>query len=154
MLRCMDFQGASQPSDCLREEGIMDEFDEKVFYGAQWLDYVRPAWWVEFDLEIFELNDPLNCVIGQVFGSYSQVFTHLDGAHEFAVEMGFVANLNPGAAPAFRYTNRAGYDIPFHMSDLEYAFLENAWRDLIIERQDRAWMTCNDECCAPLGDAS
>ena len=111
----------------------MDEFDEKVFYGAQWLDYVRPAWWVEFDLEIFELNDPLNCVIGQVLGNYSQVFTHLDGAHEFAVEMGFVVSFN--SDPAFRYIDRAGYSVSFYVFDLEYAFLENAWRDLIKSRQ-------------------
>ena len=135
MLRCMDFQGASQPSDCLREEGIMDEFDDKVFYGTQWLDAVRPDWWVDFNLEIFSLSDPSTCVIGQVFGSYSRVFTHLDGAHEFAVEMGFVVNLNPGAAPAFRYIDRAGYSVSFYVFDLEYAFLENAWLDLIKSRQ-------------------
>ncbi len=154
MLRCMDFQGASQPSDCLREEGIMSNCTSRVRDGAEWLDVIRPDWWVDFDLEIFSLSDPLNCVIGQVFGRYSDVFTHLDGAHEFAAGMGFVANLNPGDGSAFRYTDRFGYDTPFYMQDLEYAFLENAWRDLIIERQDRAWMTCNDECCAPLGDAS
>lgn len=44
-----------------------DVLDPRVLKGAELLDTKCPGWADRIDLESFELSDPANCVLGQVY---------------------------------------------------------------------------------------
>lgn len=45
---------------------------QRVARGAAQLDGVRPGWEKQIDLEVLDIGSGLDCVWGQVFGSYTK----------------------------------------------------------------------------------
>lgn len=51
---------------------------ERIVNGAELLDYERPGWREEVDLDELNLGDMYNCVLGQFYGSYTTGTRALD----------------------------------------------------------------------------
>src|SRR4051794_29574206 len=60
----------------------------RVAAGAAWLDLHRPGWIGLVDVDLLQLDDPEECVLGQVFGDYRRVDLLTLGE---AIEYGFEA---------------------------------------------------------------
>lgn len=52
---------------------------ERVSAGVALLDKRMPGWREEIDIEIFDMYSPGACILGQLFGGYSQGLTELGG---------------------------------------------------------------------------
>lgn len=51
---------------------------DRIVNGAELLDYERPGWRDEIDLDELNLSDMYNCVLGQVYGSFTAGIRVLD----------------------------------------------------------------------------
>jgi hypothetical protein len=94
----------------------------RVADGAAWLDLHQPGWTALVDVDLLQLDDPQECVLGQVYGDYLTVATLTLGE---AIEYGFesVEVLDDGN----------DVEATLRMDD-EYDALEDAWRALIRQR--------------------
>ena len=105
----------------------VNPYDIRVARGAQFLDAVKPDWIDSIDLDRLNMASPRWCMIGQPFGSYSIVFLwSAYGSQMFAASLGFLAS------------HRESYEEwegPIDHYETECAWLENAWRDLILKRR-------------------
>ncbi len=45
--------------------------DERVAKGSQWLDQKQPGWRQKINIDTLDVESMYNCVLGQVFGSFS-----------------------------------------------------------------------------------
>ena len=101
---------------------------ERAAAGAKLLDAKLPDWWQPHfvDLEKLDLLSARACVLGQVYGVLRNVgdgyavgyYVLLNSSAQMAQELGFL----PMATDFF----------------LDGAYLENAWRDLILSRRVKA----------------
>lgn len=48
-----------------------DKLEQYVQRGERWLDKQDPLWFQKIDLAILDMGDGLDCIIGQLFGNYS-----------------------------------------------------------------------------------
>lgn len=44
--------------------------EQRVAAGATWLDLNAPGWLAQIDLSSLDIEEPCNCVLGQVYGHY------------------------------------------------------------------------------------
>jgi cytochrome P450 len=93
---------------------------ERVARGVAWLDENRPAWDREIDLGRLVLSSPCRCVLGQLYGDYSDapIDARLDG---YDVQRGF---------------NSSGRT--YGERDNDFDALEAEWRRVITERRAAA----------------
>ncbi|TDB90877.1 hypothetical protein E1264_03360 [Actinomadura sp. KC216] len=68
-------------------------FETEIKRGAAYLDRVDPEWVKKIDLDLLSINDPKDCVVGQVFGDFWEwmgYYTSWETVHEhgFAAENG------------------------------------------------------------------
>jgi hypothetical protein len=101
----------------------MNEYDKRVANGIRFLDAVKPDWRESVNLDTFDLSSIFQCIIGQVFGSYNDVFpwiyvneVHVD--FEFAKALGFNGNTSTDEDSEID-------------REAEMAWLENAWREAL-----------------------
>lgn len=96
---------------------------DRVADGAAWLDLHQPGWTALVDVDLLQLDDPEECVLGQVFGDYRRVdLLTLGEAIEYGFESFEVFDVEPGG----------GAD--YQALDADYDALEDAWQDLIGRR--------------------
>lgn len=62
---------------------------QRVAAGVEFLDAQAPGWWERIDLESFRLNSCARCVLGQMFGRYSDGIDELGISYAKAESMGF-----------------------------------------------------------------
>lgn len=91
------------------------------------MDEVRPGWWHEIDLDIFDLSDPSRCVLGQAY----------PGGYGIAINDASIGSKDPIARSSIEYaailygfeaTTGVGYQA-------EIDTLDHIWRELIARRQ-------------------
>jgi len=72
---------------------VLDEIDvmagKRVSAGARWLDEVEPGWAERIDLDDFCLSDGRRCILGQLYGRYSDGLDTHDLEYEEAKMYGF-----------------------------------------------------------------
>jgi hypothetical protein len=90
----------------------MDKYRSRAEKGAAVLDGPRPGWYRRVNIEALDLNDCFECVVGQVFGHYT------DGREALGID-GIRAR-------------ELGFDFREIFDDPEE--LSRAWRELIRER--------------------
>ena len=98
----------------------------RVAAGARYLDDVDPGWHARIDAETLALADGTCCVLGQLHGDFRRGllrarlldFSSAPRANLMPWRFGF--QCEPGLDPASQ--------------DRDYAFLDRAWRVLILER--------------------
>ena len=78
--------------------------EERVARGAAWLDRHEPGWVDDIDLDVLDIEDCSDCVLGQLFGDYCTAPDDAKGAkpdRELALMRGFnfddVLDPNDGA---------------------------------------------------------
>jgi hypothetical protein len=91
-----------------------NELRERVSRGAMLLDRERPDWAYEINLETLDLRDYEFCIVGQLWGRYSQGLYELRVDDEGELVYGF------------------SHDAPPHHD--EWAMLNEAWIDEIVQR--------------------
>lgn len=93
--------------------------EQRVAAGAEWLDANAPGWEAQIDLSSLDIEEPCNCVLGQVYGHYfrspqwarhSDVY--VDGDYLYTADQ--------------RGFNGSEEDMPA---------LNRAWFDLILDRR-------------------
>jgi len=53
-------------------------FEKEISNGVEFLNKVNPGWYNKINLEKFSINSDTCCVLGQVYGSYSEAVTNLN----------------------------------------------------------------------------
>lgn len=93
--------------------------------GAALLDRIRKRWAWEVDPERLELHSLTYCVLGQLYGTYSE------GSHR--LERRFPRQLSYGSSWSSDY----GFDRSYLTRDWdgEFAALDAAWREEIAKRR-------------------
>lgn len=114
-------------------------YEDRVYYGAKFLDAVRPNWTDDIDLDRLDLQDGDNCILGQLFDDYSRVGGVTGSTHEWRhwADLGFIRyELDETHGCVYP----AGYNSGIYMDGvsrrrMEFAFLENEWRSVILARR-------------------
>ena len=57
--------------------------------GAAWLDEHEPGWRGRIDLNKVDLASECNCVLGQLYGGYTEALQHFDLTDKDARRLGF-----------------------------------------------------------------
>jgi len=93
----------------------MAEIDECIARGVALLDARRPGWYRDVDIDILDMCAPDVCILGQLYGSYS------DGKWLLGLE--------------FRSGGRYGFDV-YEDDDGDWSFedLDNRWAIIIRAR--------------------
>lgn len=105
----------------------VNPYDIRVALGARFLNAIKPDWIDSIDLDRLTMASTMDCMIGQLFGSYGNVFLWLaDGSQEFAASLGFQASGREFDGE---------WEGPLDHYGADCAWLENAWRDLILKRR-------------------
>lgn len=107
--------------------------------GANVLDVVSPNWYKSVDENQIDMNDCWGCVLGQVFGSYTDGLEAIDGASKVVPTLAYVqeecpsddSNVNIAIGQSF------GFSIPLLSDDREWMVLGKAWAAEIQERRNR-----------------
>lgn len=144
-------------------EGMIREMDTTnetmVANGAKLLDSKIAGWWHQIDLEALHLSSCLDCMLGQLFGSYDKGLTDLGITETQAQSLGFNAHggLNvcpidsgdiPGESLAEMMTRMNASDDYWNKV---YAELAHLWRLEITSRQTesaRVYLAGIGEACA------
>lgn len=110
---------------------IFTETQERVRRGAQMLDRKNPDWFNEIDLDVLDLNDCHACILGQLYGTYSE------GRYRIGLDWDLQATGSHG----FTVWPRD------HIEDLDDFYSEeerlwdqlyNAWKEEITKRRANA----------------
>lgn len=64
-------------------------FDDKVANGVRLLNSDVTNWRSEINKHTFDIKSAKNCILGQLFGSFSQGLIDLEISNDTAVECGF-----------------------------------------------------------------
>lgn len=107
--------------------------------GANVLDIVSPHWYKSVDETQIDMNDCFSCVLGQIFGGYSDGLEAIDGASKVIPALAYVqeecpssdSNVNIALGQSF------GFSIPLLSDDREWVVLGKAWAAEIQERRNR-----------------
>lgn len=95
--------------------------EKRVDAGAVWLDKNFPDWLQKIDLKHLRLDSSCSCVLGQVFGDYSQAPLGKEIDYDVEASMfGFEVMMGDG------YIDHGD----------EYEALTSEWRKLISQRQE------------------
>ena len=97
----------------------MPTLEERVQAGAEYLDEIRPGWEEEVNTDHLQLNNCLDCVLGQLFGDFDEALAELDITEGDAKSMGFLLS-------EFR-----------NFEEEDYPELTDIWRDLIKKRRNK-----------------
>lgn len=105
----------------------------RVARGAAFLDAAEPGWPDRLDPDRLELADGSHCVLGQLHGAFrlGLLRTRLWDASS-AGGMGLLSRTSPVALGFFART-----DVEDILADLDYSYLNAAWRDAIAARRTR-----------------
>ena len=87
-----------------------------VAAGAAWLDTNRPGWVADIDLDLLDMADDRNCILGQLYGNFFKSPLSPPDALSDAADYGFYVE--------------GSYNL-----DATYNALEDAWRALITARR-------------------
>lgn len=103
--------------------------------GAVWLDQVSPGWAEVIDLDDLNMESPVSCVLGQMYGGR---YGH--GILALAEELGVDVYADDGNADPRKCDEVAvggGFNAPYDAVDPEATFdrLNEAWMHLIGERK-------------------
>lgn len=118
------------------------EYDERVAAGAAFLDEHWPGWDYQIDIEMFDLCDPCECVLGQVYGGFYEACHKLglDDARpnngqraDEAHALGFFENARDDETFVSVYD--PGYRDALEKRESRWSELERAWVRLIEERR-------------------
>lgn len=102
--------------------------DERVAAGVALLDRVAPDWFERIDLYDLDMSESGYCVLGQVFGGYSESVAELSGLNEGLPDMTVWH-----ARDAWSIAH--GFEVyPTSSSQSAYDRLGLAWREIIEER--------------------
>lgn len=67
---------------------MTDTMETRVARGILWLDYMHVGWRDKVDLDVLDITDSHGCILGQVFGYYSDALTdEIHGDYETADDM-------------------------------------------------------------------
>ena len=92
----------------------------EVAAGIELLDGMWPRWECEIDLDRLRLSDGERCVLGQLYGEYTDALRELGFDDDDAINYGFDI---PGP--------------PWDSIDMRYDFLTEQWRAVIADRRAR-----------------
>lgn len=96
--------------------------EERVRKGAELLNKLEPDWLIRIDSAHLDISDSRSCVLGQLFGHFSEGAGILGCSHKELVSHGFASTSRGGGASYKAYE--------------EYNKLTDAWMDYIEkERQ-------------------
>jgi hypothetical protein len=95
---------------------------ERVQAGAAFLDEERPDWRWEIDTATLDLSDDCGCVLGQIFGDFTDGFKALGITASQAADLGFDSQL--------RHQD-TWYDGRLRDVDHEYNNLTEEWRYIL-----------------------
>lgn len=109
----------------------MNEYDTRVARGGYFLDRVKPDWREKVTPSDILMSGVYDCVIGQVFGSFSSVFDYSHEAEAYARYLGFQATTCPNSPCEGECDLDSEGRAEFECYNIECAFLENAWRDYL-----------------------
>jgi hypothetical protein len=106
-------------------EAYLESVKARVTKGATFLDEERPGWYRDIDLSNLDMNDPMNCVLGQLEGEFTRgtdVLFEVNGGSktEQAINHGFDGSLVP-------HTGESRHD--------EYKWLDDFWFSEIYARR-------------------
>lgn len=93
----------------------------RVLRGAALLDTYKRNWWLEVSLETLDMNDPENCILGQLFGNYIAPEIH--------------QKMPPLAGQGNRDFGFNVHIDPFGEADERYTDLDNEWHEIITVRR-------------------
>lgn len=94
-----------------------------VAAGASWLDQARPVWWWAIDTITLKPDNVLQCVLGQVFSSYS-------------IASGLMSKFDGDFAPCPEMTDAEAFERGFIPDDRgEAEELRVEWCRVIHERR-------------------
>jgi len=94
--------------------------ENRVKNGVEWLNSVMPFWYREIDLCSLDIEKPDFCVIGQVFGSYIDIYRQgLNGTQ--------IANM--------------GFTVYYFYEEEKYEDLQDEWIKVISEMQNTVNLT-------------
>jgi hypothetical protein len=91
----------------------MTTVTERVAAGVVWLDANSPGWRGKIAISDLEMSSSCSCVIGQVFGNYSNVIQSM--GHD----MGINANAGKGLAPEDLLSHTKATALGFDISGAE-----------------------------------
>lgn len=67
---------------------MTDTMEARVARGILWLDHMHEGWRDKVDLDTFDISDSRHCILGQVFGYYSDAMTNeIHSDYEMADDM-------------------------------------------------------------------
>lgn len=98
---------------------VMDELtiEQRVAAGAAWLDEHAPGWVAQIDLSSLDIEEPCNCILGQVYGHYFK---------------------SPRQARILFEDDYIADERGFNGAEEDMAPLNRAWADLILDRRREA----------------
>lgn len=102
----------------------------RVERGAAWLDNVQPGWESRVDVTTLNLNSPLDCVCGQVFGNWERTPRFAKWGN--AIENGGFVRALFAATRLGIWARRRGFLVPWHVERL---MTEIHWANLIVGRR-------------------
>jgi hypothetical protein len=120
---------------------------QRVRGGANLLDYHRPGWEREIDIEHLDMGDTDFCVLGQLYGDYESGCDALGlGRNDERATHGFNVYWPWQAPILLRIARAIGLDWTLHHR--EFRLLRNAWIAEIRARQyaDAAFNIIGDPC--------
>ena len=106
---------------------------ERVTAGAFALDAAKPGWENQIDLDRLDVSSPVNCVLGQLYGEYTNAPKSLRMGE---TELGFYANSVTkvdGMSLADYFDCMTSLSKEVHA---EYEALTSAWKDLVTSRRE------------------
>ncbi len=98
----------------------IDDPADRVARGVDLLNSRWPGWEKKIDLDRLHIASKCDCILGQLYGSYSLGRSRLPYRNETALELGFDA-----------------YDDDEGDGTEDLAAVEAEWRSVIIQRRNR-----------------
>lgn len=96
---------------------------ENVKRGAKLLDEKVPSWYTSINLDTLELSSCLECILGQLFGHYS------DGLTELKIDF---QNSIASDSPRYYY----GFSVCGNVSSTWWKALTELWKQEVLARRN------------------
>lgn len=99
----------------------MNIYSLRVSNGIRFLNAIKPDWRESVSFDRLDMSSGYRCILGQAFGSYSKVAGWNEEAEPYYASLGMLVRSNCEIDP---YSDMKVWDV-------EYAWLENAWFDVL-----------------------